>query len=172
MNNKYIKSPMNYIGNKYRIINQIQEYFPKNIKTMVDLFCGGCDVTINTKAEKHYANDINYHVIDIFKEFQNNSPEYILEYIDDTIKGWNLSKTNKESYEAFRDYYSLTKKPLDLYILMCFSFNYQFRFNVFARRTKNDSELKELNFLRDVEIDKFSGTSNKNNYSNVYEYVK
>lgn len=124
-----IKSPMNYIGNKYRIINQIQEYFPQNIKTMVDLFCGGCDVTINTKAEKHYANDINYHVIDIFKEFQNNSPKYILEYIDDTIKGWNLSKTNKESYEAFRDYYNLTKKPLDLYILMCFSFNYQFRFN-------------------------------------------
>lgn len=43
-------------------------------------------------------------------------------------------------------------------------------FNVFARRTKNDSELKELNFLRDAEIDKFSGTTNKNNYSNVYEY--
>ena len=41
MNNKYIKPPMNYIGNKYRIINQMQEYFPKNIKTMVDLFFGG-----------------------------------------------------------------------------------------------------------------------------------
>ena len=43
-------------------------------------------------------------------------------------------------------------------------------FNVFARRTNNDSELKELNFLRDAEIDKFSETTNKNNYSNVYEY--
>lgn len=43
-------------------------------------------------------------------------------------------------------------------------------FNVFARRTNNDSELDELNFLRDVEIDKFSDTSNNNNYNNVYEY--
>lgn len=43
-------------------------------------------------------------------------------------------------------------------------------FNVFARRTKNDLELDELNFLRDVEIDKFSEASNKNNYSNIYEY--
>ena len=129
MNNKYIKSPMNYIGNKYRIINQIQEYFPKNIKTMIDLFCGGCDVTINTKAEKHYANDINYHVIDIFKSFQQHSADYVLEYINETINKWKLSKTNEEAYKSFREYYNQTKNPLDLYVLMCFSFNYQFRFN-------------------------------------------
>ena len=41
-------------------------------------------------------------------------------------------------------------------------------FNVFARRTKNDLELDELNFLKDVEIDKFNEASNKNNYSNIY----
>ena len=43
-------------------------------------------------------------------------------------------------------------------------------FNVFARRTKNDLELDELNFLKDVEIDKFSEAQNKNNYRNIYEY--
>lgn len=43
-------------------------------------------------------------------------------------------------------------------------------FNVFARRTKNNLELDELNFLKDVEIEKFSGTSNKNNYSSMYDY--
>ena len=35
----YIKSPMNYIGNKYRIIGQIKQWFPDNINTMVDLIC-------------------------------------------------------------------------------------------------------------------------------------
>lgn len=125
----YIKSPMNYIGNKFRIIDQIQRYFPTEIDTMVDLFCGGCDVTINTNARKKYANDINYHVIDIFKTFQQHSEEYILNYIDTTIKEWGLSKTNEEAYKRFRDYYNQTKNSLDLYILMCFSFNYQFRFN-------------------------------------------
>ena len=129
MAEKYIKSPMNYIGNKYRIMGQIQKRFPQNIDTMVDLFCGGCDVTINTDAVKHYANDINYHVIDIFRAFQQYSTDYILGYIDGTIDTWHLSKTDANAYKAFREYYNHTKKPLDLYILMCFSFNYQFRFN-------------------------------------------
>ena len=44
---KLIKSPINYTGNKFRILNQIQPYFPKNIGTMVDLFCGGATVGIN-----------------------------------------------------------------------------------------------------------------------------
>lgn len=129
MSREYIKSPMNYIGNKYRIIGQIQKWFPQKINTMVDLFCGGCDVTINTEAITHYANDINYHVIDIFREFQKYPKDYILEYIDKTIEKWNLSKTNAEAYKMFRNYYNTTKRPLDLYVLMCFSFNYQFRFN-------------------------------------------
>ena len=43
-------------------------------------------------------------------------------------------------------------------------------FNVFARRTKTDLELDELSFLRDVEIEKFSEASNKNNYRNIYDY--
>ena len=124
-----VKAPFNYIGNKYRIINSIQAYFPNEIDNFLDLFCGGCDVSINTKANKRYANDINYHLIDILKAFQKYDVEYILQYIDKTIDYWNLSKTNEDGYKAFRYYYNKNKNPLDLYILMCFSFNYQFRFN-------------------------------------------
>ena len=124
-----VKAPFNYIGNKYRIINSIQECFPEEIDTFVDLFCGGCDVSINTQANSIYANDINYHVIDIMKAFQQYDVDYLLEYIDTTINQWCLNKTNEEGYKAFRDYYNKSKNPLDLYILMCFSFNYQFRFN-------------------------------------------
>ena len=124
-----VKAPFNYIGNKYRIIDSIQEYFPKHIDTFVDIFCGGCDVSINTKAKRKFANDINYHVVDILQEFQNHDVDYILHYIDTTIDNWNLSKTNEDGYIAFRNHYNSTKKPLDLYVLMCFSFNYQFRFN-------------------------------------------
>ena len=43
-------------------------------------------------------------------------------------------------------------------------------FNVFARRTKTDLELDELNYLRDVEIDKFSEALNKNSYNSIYDY--
>ena len=125
----YIKSPMNYIGNKYRIIGQIAPFFPAERPRMVDLFCGGCDVTINMDAQEKYANDINYHVIDIFAEMQKRGLDYVLGYIDATISHWQLSKTNEDGYKKLRAFYNEHHNPLDLYVLMCFSFNYQFRFN-------------------------------------------
>lgn len=126
-----IKAPMNYIGNKYRIISDIQKFFPRNIDTFVDIFCGGCDVTINTEAKRKFANDINYHVVEIYQHFQKMISDDIdiIAEIDKLIEKWELSKTNEEGYKAFREHYNQTKNPLELYTLMCFSFNYQFRFN-------------------------------------------
>ena len=123
------KAPFNYIGNKYRIVKLIKRHFPEKINTMVDLFCGGCDMTINTQAKRIYANDINHFVIDICKEFQKNNINDLLYRIDEIITKWGLSKTNKSGYESFREYYNNSGSPLDLYVLMCYSFNYQFRFN-------------------------------------------
>ena len=159
-----VKAPFNYIGNKYRIINSIQEYFPEEIDTFVDIFCGGCDVSINTQANTIYANDINYHVIGIIEEFQKYDVEYILDYIDDTIEKWQLSKTNEEAYKSFRNYYNHTKNPLDLYVLMCYSFNYQFRFNgnhdynnPFGRNRSSFNEVMRNNLiLFKQEIDDFN----------------
>ena len=129
MNQDYVKSPMNYTGNKYRIIEQIHKYFPNDIDVMVDLFCGGCDVTINTQAKKHYANDINISVVDIFKTFQQYSVEELVSNIESIIDKWHLTETNAESYYAFRDYYNKTRQPLDLFVLICYSFNNHIRFN-------------------------------------------
>lgn len=150
-----VKAPFNYIGNKYRIIDSIQGYFPSEIGTFVDIFCGGCDVCINTDAKNIYANDINRYVIGILKEFQNHSVEYILDYIDKTIRSWQLSKTNEEGYINFRNHYNVTRKPLDLYVLMCYSFNYQFRFNgnhdynnPFGRNRSSFNEVMRDNLIR------------------------
>ena len=161
-----VKAPFNYIGNKYRIIDSIQLFFPENIDTFVDIFCGGCDVSINTKANNVYANDINYYVIGILEEFQKHNVDYILGYIDSTIQKWQLSKTNESGYKAFRDHYNQTKNPLDLYVLMCFSFNYQFRFNSshdynnpFGRNRSSFNEVMRSNlvsFKRQIENIRFS----------------
>ena len=126
---EFIKSPFNYIGNKYRIVQQLTELFPRNIRVFVDLFCGGCDIAINTQAERILANDINYHLVDILRTFKHNSPNAIFKYIDSTIAKWGLTKTDKAAYEQFREHYNRTKNPLDLFILICHSFNHQFRFN-------------------------------------------
>lgn len=127
----FLKSPMNYVGGKYRVLDQLLPLFPKDVNRMVDLFAGGLDVCINVPAKETYANDINSFLIDIYKAFQKETPEKTLSRIDSLIDIWQLSKDNAEGYLAFRKHYneSTERDPLELYVLMCYSFNYQLRFN-------------------------------------------
>ena len=49
---KYIKSPLNYVGGKHKLLPQILPLFPKNINTFIDLFGGGFNVGINVSAKR------------------------------------------------------------------------------------------------------------------------
>ena len=52
-----IKSPINYMGSKRRLLKQILPLFPDNIDTFYDLFAGGGIVSLNTQAKQVYYND-------------------------------------------------------------------------------------------------------------------
>ncbi|WP_312505957.1 Dam family site-specific DNA-(adenine-N6)-methyltransferase [Lysinibacillus sp.] len=125
----YVKSPLNYVGGKFKLLNQIIPLFPERINTFVDLFAGGLNVGINVNANKIVANDINTFVVDVLNAMKNNSEQEILGHIKKRINEFNLSKENEEGFKAFRDVYNKNKNALDLYTLVCYSFNYQFRFN-------------------------------------------
>lgn len=127
----FIKCPFNYIGGKYKLIDQLFEYFPRNISTFIDLFGGGFNVGINIEAKKIIYNDQITPLVDLFKYLKNNPIEESISYIERTIEENKINKVDKESFLRFREKYnlSLTKNPLDFYILICFSFNYQIRFN-------------------------------------------
>lgn len=127
--NNYVKSPFNYIGNKYKLLGPFLSRFPKKIDKFYDIFCGGLDVSINVQAELKIANDINYFVIEIFEYFKNNDPEIIIKLVTETIDKHQLSKDDSKAYYNFRNYYNKNKNPLDLFVLVCFSFNHQIRFN-------------------------------------------
>lgn len=126
---KYIKSPMNYIGGKYKLLSQIIPNFPKYIGTFVDLFSGGCNVAMNVNANRIICNDINKKIIELFEAFKNTDLSEILQQIKMRIAEYDLSKENEEGFKKFRDFYNMTQNPIDLYTLTCYSFNYQFRFN-------------------------------------------
>ena len=126
---KYIKSPLNYIGGKYKLLPQIMPHFPKQIGTFVDLFAGGCNVAINVKADRVICNDLNRKIIELYETFATKDLSEILHQIESRIEEYGLSKDNAEGFKKFRDYYNATKDPIDLYTLTCYSFNYQFRFN-------------------------------------------
>ena len=86
MNERYLRSPLNYIGGKYKILNQILPRFPNDIDTFVDLFCGGLNVSINVNAPHILANDKLAPLIDMYQYFKETSIDDILSYIEKTIK--------------------------------------------------------------------------------------
>ncbi|MES5889369.1 Dam family site-specific DNA-(adenine-N6)-methyltransferase [Lacticaseibacillus paracasei] len=125
----FIKSPLNYVGGKYKLLPQIFPLFPKSADIFVDLFSGGGNVGINANAKKIYFNDINSKINGLFRFFQGRDPVNLLKMIHQRIDYFHLSKTNKQGFLDLRNHYNKNPNPIDLYVLVSFSFNYQFRFN-------------------------------------------
>ena len=144
---KYIKSPINYAGGKYRLLSRIVPMFPDKINTFVDLFGGAFNVGINVKAEHIIYNDIINYLSELFEYWSDTDIEEINAYIDKTIAENNLSPTNTDTFLAFREKYNKTKDIRDLFILVCYSFNYQMRFN--NNHQYNSSFGKEASTMND-----------------------
>lgn len=126
---KHIKSPLNYIGGKQKILPQILPLFPNQINTFVDLFVGGGNVAVNVAATKVLANDNLTFLIEMYKAFQQTRLLDTIQYVESQIHKYQLSLTNEEGYKELRRYYNQHKNPLDLFVLIAFSFNHQIRFN-------------------------------------------
>lgn len=125
----FIKSPLNYIGGKYKTLPQIYPLFPIDVDCFVDLFAGGANVGINSNANKIILNDNLVYLVDMYEALNKISAETLLIYIERTISKYNLTLTNTEGYNKFRENYNTKRNPIDLLILTFFSFNHQIRFN-------------------------------------------
>lgn len=125
----YIKSPMNYTGGKYQLLKHILPRFPANINNFVDLFAGGLNVGINVEAAAIYANDQITYLIELYRLFQETPTQSLLQAIKDRIAYYDLSQTNADGYCKLRTEYNRSRCLLDLFVLACYSFNHQIRFN-------------------------------------------
>lgn len=130
MKNDLIKSPLNYVGGKYKLLSQILPLFPKDIYYFYDLFGGGGNVFINVDAKHYVYNDIDKHVCDLLLNLRQYGVESV-NYIDEIIKRYDLTMQNKEGYDKLRDDYNKSEyKPFYMfYSLICYAFNNQIRFN-------------------------------------------
>lgn len=99
-----IKSPLNYTGNKYRILPQIQPYFPKDINVMVDLFCGGATVGLNTLCKKVIFIDYNERVIGLLKYLASCDFNSLIQKLYDLISKYNLSFSAKNGYSYYKQH--------------------------------------------------------------------
>ena len=150
-----MRSPLFYVGDKRKLIDEIKSFFPSKIRTFYEPFVGGGSVFMNTIAEKYILNDINSHVISLHNLLYSfaNQQDLFLSRIKDIVDDYNFSfsfqennipeelkKTYPKTYFAEfnrtgynqlkQDYNSSDEKdPLLLYVLLIYGFNRILRFN-------------------------------------------
>lgn len=101
----------------------------------MDLFGGGFNVGVNIQANRTIYNDKQKQIEEMLRYFKNNSLEEMLNKIGTLIDKYQLSKENQKGFLELRKRYNLFYQsdkqdaPLMLYILICFAFNNQIRFN-------------------------------------------
>lgn len=125
-----IKSPLNYVGGKFKLLPQILPLFPDNINTFYDMFCGGCNVGINVKANKIVCNDKEQVVINLMNDWKQINSSQALRLLEETIDKYKLSKTNEEGFKNIRNDYNRGEQSWYMfYAMLTNAFNYQIRFN-------------------------------------------
>ena len=154
---KFRRSPLFYVGDKYKIISQIKEVFPKKIDRFIEPFCGGGTVFLNTEANFYLINDIDLYVIKLHKFLISNAKNIngFWDKVENSIKKYELSasylgknvplelrkqfiktyyaKYNKESYIKMRGDFNKNKNNmLLLYLLVIYGFNRMLRFNSYG----------------------------------------
>lgn len=98
MQKELVKSPMNYIGGKYKLLPQLLPLFPNNISMFYDVF-GGANVALNVISEFVLYNDIVPYVSNMFNELKGEDVNLCLNKIKQLITHYELSKTNKKGFE-------------------------------------------------------------------------
>lgn len=130
MSARYIKSPLNYMGGKFKILPTIVPIIEsRKIDTFYDVFAGGFNVGININCKRSVCNDQIPYLINLFDLLTNNSFNEFKASVENLITKYALSKTNAEGYNALRDQYNHTGDLTELFVLTCYSFNHQIRFN-------------------------------------------
>lgn len=123
------ESPLNYVGSKFKSLDFLQQYIPNNVDTFYDLFGGGANVALNVNANKIVYNDINLLVEVLLKYLAIANPCAIYRGFLYYKEKYRLEKGNKEGYNLLRQEYNETRSELLLFLLICYGFKQQIRFN-------------------------------------------
>lgn len=100
--NDFIKSPLNYYGNKYKLLSQVLKLFPNNINNFYDVFCGGLDVSLNVEANNIYANDKHEDLIWLYEEIiKYNSNTLGDELLEMDRRLFAMNDTNGKSLNTY-----------------------------------------------------------------------
>ena len=178
------RSPLFYVGDKYKLMPEIKKYMPSNINNYIEPFVGGGSSFLNVKAKNYIVNDIDSSIISIHEMLKSYSLEkekffekafklinhyglscsynghLVPEELKQKYKKTYYAKYNKDAYLKLRnDFNSNKNDTLKLYLLLIYGFNHMTRVN-----SKGDFDLPVGN------VDFNSNVYNSLNY--YFDYLK
>jgi DNA adenine methylase len=152
---KINRSPLFYVGDKYKLVKEIKTHFPTVINRFIEPFVGGGSVYLNVNANEYLLNDINNYIIDIHKFLcsYTGREKAFYDLIFSIIHKYNFScscekdivpaelkqryvktyyaRFNKENFNRLKADYNQSRERnvAELYILLIYGFNRMIRFN-------------------------------------------
>jgi DNA adenine methylase len=152
---KINRSPLFYVGDKYKLVQEIKPYFPEKINRFIEPFVGGGSMYLNINAKQYLLNDIDSNVIDIhrflcsyigkeqaffelifsiihkYKFSCSYERDIVPEELKQRYKKTYYAHFNKENFNLLKAHYNNSKKRsvAELYVLLIYGFNRMIRFN-------------------------------------------
>ena len=123
-------------GSKRSQAENILTYFPKEIDTYYEPFCGGASVlrrllSSDIKVNRYVCSDLNSGLIDLWNEIINN-PERVSSYYNRLWNELNVDddkQRKKEYFATVRERYNREHNPLDFMFIMRTTTNGMPRYN-------------------------------------------
>lgn len=141
-------SPINYQGNKSRIVEKLLQFIPSNATSIHEIFCGSAILSFASNIKQVYLNDTNHYILDLIEFFCQNEAERIIEKTDEIIRQYGLTNTfyegrnqyielkheglsnyNREAFNRLKFDYNRDKDISKLFTLIIYGFNHYLRFN-------------------------------------------
>lgn len=155
LNNNITRSPLFYVGDKFKLLPQLLEVFPKDIHRFIEPFTGGGSVAMNVKCNEFLLNDIDPNIVKIHEllRVSASNPEKFHAHVYELIRKYGFSRShledvvpnalkkefkktyyaryNDKAYKKLRSDYNKEdeKDPYKLYLLLIYGFNRMIRFN-------------------------------------------
>lgn len=169
----YIRSPLFYVGDKFKLMKHISLLFPQKINRFFEPFIGGGSVFMNTEARQYILNDIDKNIISLHKFLilQSNNEDAFMRRIKNIVMKYDLSRSffenvitqdlkskwpktyyahyNRTGYNNLKKDFNISKarNPLHLYVLLIYGFNRMLRFN---RKNEFNIPVGNVDFNKNV----------------------
>jgi len=105
-----IKSPIQWVGGKSRILNNIKKYIPDNYNNYYELFLGGGSLLFDLKKNNSYCTEINNVLCNLYSDIKNNC-DILIKEMDSIQTHYNILtiEKKKEYYGDIRIKFNETK---------------------------------------------------------------